>query len=536
MNAIPSSQFNEILARIDAADDGQQEESGSFELLRYAQAAWRSIPNCVGREEGETRPFESLLRRNIRFLKCVRLLRSEQWKWPKRLTGSSGLAASPGINFPMRIARRLAAAITVRTLRTTERLVLVRDLGLEPDACPRSPFRALHATLPRILDLLARHQDTGSGGIVKALEVLRNEVPEAATEIQRFLSTSSLQWLDSQLAIHVSRLPKDFLSNGSIGKLARAIVGVMGFAILLKHNRHHCANPPASLDRIIEAGFHFGRTYCFDEILDSPGLLSAADKSRYCNSVISYLRHRGARPIDKHLMGHPVLGEVFESLDALRHCYPADQYERILDAYLCLANAQAQEHSRSLDGNYSEQEIYTTLIVKSASTRLLPALLAEVSLTPRFIQHSCMVGLVNQLLDDFRDFNEDLENGTFTPYTFCASKGRALEQMAHPLLVYLNAIEAVSKGFRKAREVRALLFSRFVHGVRTFTSKGGPRSLERFFELMPTKRDRLEKTLLDISHYCDAIFDPEAIFQEYVSLHVRKRYRHQTLLNAMDGK
>lgn len=420
------------------------------------------------------------------------------------------------------LERHLATAF-----RDTERFANMREFGLPLDKGIDGTLETIRHALP---ELLSRAQftrklptpedyrrafstfETFSGNLLKW-------VPPDNPLCRALTQPETMRWFYDHVLEVIQVFPERLLAEGAFGKFCRSLFGVVAFKISHLSRDISQAHLNREVFESIQAGIHFGRTYLYDDVLDSKDY-PREEKERFLNAVARLL---SGHEID-YTPTEPAARLVIESLLAFKTLFGEQLVRPIYNSYLALARASVTEGKRKHDGVYSEKEIYGPLVVKAVHTRILPALMGRLPITQEFLAHAYLVSVHNQMEDDFKDVGDDLASNTFTPYTHYVRGRSANPDLRHPLTVYLHAVSVIVRKLGDAPEVRRLWLTGLIDGLRILRFKGGPGSLRKFFQDHPTGNRKFEELLLQVSDVSEVVLNAESIMAglaSTASMHVR---------------
>jgi len=482
--------------------------------LQDAGAVWQlylddslQAPSCAAQWGAD-------LETSTRRLRKFGFIRKSAWLLDTLLKPISALlpCASP-------FQRRLLRTTLDRSFQDTSKFALMRDLGRAYHSGATAQMAPLRRAMPGVLSEAQFGRDPitpeDHRRAFRSLEdftlFVSRWIPAEGGVAIAMRQPEAVKWLYDHIMEFIQVVPEKVLSNGTFGKICRSLVGVIAFKISHLPKDISQARMDREIFECVQAGFHFGRSYLFDDLLDLD--TAPEEKKRLLTSTLNLLQ--GLPIVDPPRDRASEL--VIESLQAFRTMYGEQHARCIYNAYLALAMAEIHEGKKSYDGVYAERDLYAPMMVKSAYTRIIPALLGRFPITTNFLSHAYLTSLHHQMLDDFKDLKEDLEDNTFTPYTYFVRNRGKNPNFRHPLPVYLHAIDLIVRKLGDDPEIRRLWISRMILGLRVFEFKGGPGALGRFFADHPTGEKDLEGQLLRAAGVSEVVLDPESILASLAS-------------------
>lgn len=392
------------------------------------------------------------------------------------------LVAIPGCHT---IAVCLRRKVALRAVKETKMIALVRDLGVH--AKSRGPFD--HVKTQLVIDILVGVLTTDPSLDQRSLHRI------SQTLFRNASGATPDHWVVQDLVEMARSLPPSLLADGFFGKVVRTMVGVVGFCL------HH--DKDCHLERAIALGFHFGVLYLYDEVQDIPHLVNETE-AQWVELRILALLSMGETPPDEP-PGNVSLW-LHKSASHLERLCPKADYRDLYTYLQVLAKAQKLE---SADDGRDVVYTYTLLAMKAALTRLIPAALANWSVTTEYVRYAMTTGIANQLIDDLRDFPEDHARQTPTPYVRYAWNPTG---SPHPFTVYLRAIEGSIAFLPRHRWMARVLWSiRLTHGMRVL-------ALKTKRQQVPSPLDVLWRPYVAVTDLCrHEIVDVEAVLASRVS-------------------
>src|SRR5690606_37320206 len=132
---------------------------------------------------------------------------------------------------------------------------------------------------------------------------------------------------------------------------------------------------------------------------------------------------------------------VHEELGKAFHYITTKQSDKVKNKFLQLAyiffHSQEIDREKKLDSTqYSNEDLYIPIIVKSASSRLIARALLDVEEDKGFWDRTFYYGIYNQLSDDLADLFADLESGAVTPYTYYWTYHKSRSDLINPFKMY----------------------------------------------------------------------------------------------------
>jgi geranylgeranyl pyrophosphate synthase len=341
--------------------------------------------------------------------------------------------------------------------------------------------------------------------------------------------TECLEWIKEKLDRAVEIIPKPVLEKGALGKLGRTIHGVILYKVISPENSEKIYLTKEEIFKALKAGYYFGLTYALcDDLLDSNTCLSGSEKSLMIKLVEKGLS--GKKIEDLEVPDHPVASELFHVFSELKKLFPLNENRNLYVALQNLHKAQAEEYNRDFSNHYSNEELFSTTIIKAAYTRIVPALLAENKNIDNIIGNEMFLALNIQLIDDFRDFYIDENEGVFSPFRY-KIHGVNKDKISNPLLLYLSSIYKIIEYYKHHPQVERLLVKRLGQAVNHFSEY----ELRKVLDLFLDTNSRLKEKLLEINKLGKYLLDPEGkIISDLTNYSLLKEKNQYGLQNVFE--
>ncbi|MED4202487.1 polyprenyl synthetase family protein [Neobacillus mesonae] len=295
-------------------------------------------------------------------------------------------------------------------------------------------------------------------------------------------------WLLDKLKTVSANIPEGMDAVHAQRKLIKIIAGVIMHVL---EEMEDDVSPETRIQKLNEAirlGYAYGLTYPFiDDLLDS-NILSAAEKKRYSDLICTTLT-TGTVPRLGSWAGnnsnlirfiHSELRQAFEYIKA--HQQEATRKNFFEQAYVFYHSQEIDRMKDLNNADYTNEEIYIPIILKSASSRLIARSVISAPEDEGFDNRTFYYGIYNQLADDFADLFDDMKDGAVTPYTYYLKYHDRRPDLINPFEVYwaviANLIHNVYQSDSKTCEV---ILGRAINGLKRFKERVG---IEKYNEVM----------------------------------------------------
>ncbi|WP_058829987.1 polyprenyl synthetase family protein [Paenibacillus polymyxa] len=295
-------------------------------------------------------------------------------------------------------------------------------------------------------------------------------------------------WLINKLNSVSSHIPEEMDAEHAQRKLIKIIIGVILHVMEEMDEAVSPVERSCRLDKAIRLGYSYGLTYPFiDDLLDSQ-LLTVQEKEQYSHMIRTALL-TGSVPELGDWTGdhmkfiryiHSELSDAFEYIKA--HQRPDTQQTFFEQSYVFFHSQDIDRDKDLTRANYTNEELYIPVILKSASSRLIVRSVISAPEDEGFEQRTFYYGIYNQLADDFADMADDMRDGAVTPYTYYLKYHRQRSDLINPFELYWavisNLIHNVYDTDAMAREV---ILDRAINGLKRYKERVGA---EKYNEIM----------------------------------------------------
>ncbi|MDQ0230334.1 polyprenyl synthetase family protein [Metabacillus malikii] len=298
---------------------------------------------------------------------------------------------------------------------------------------------------------------------------------------------STFIWVMNKMKFVSSHLPDGLDAEQAQRKLIKIIAGVVMQEIEEMDNDVSSTERKKRLEKAIRLGYCYGLTYPFvDDLLDSK-VLSNSEKRQYSNLIrttlltgtVPRLKWSGDH-IELITFIHAELKDAFEYIKANQRDETSTTFFE--QSYVFFQSQEVDRNKSLSNPNYSNEEIYIPVILKSASSRLIVRSVISAPKDMGFDNRTFYYGIYNQLADDFADMFDDLENGAVTPYTYYLRYHNQRNDLINPFELYWTVIyNLIHNVYRSDRKVCELILDRAINGLKRFKERTGD---EKYKEVM----------------------------------------------------
>ena len=328
-------------------------------------------------------------------------------------------------------------------------------------------------------------------------------------EKNSYTSTSSNQdlsilhpWLSKKefqpayywLMLKISGLKTNFSENNNnqegLRKLIKIVAGILVHHLVLTDNE---TKPDVNkLMEVVQLGYAYGLTYPFvDDLLDSNELLSESDKVLFTETLRQTLRTKKVANYPKFENDSEKLQKIYAELKwafefLLKN---VQQSELFFSRASMFFESQAIDRERKLENakHYTLEDLLTTVVIKSASSRLVSRDLISHEQDEHFDHRTFCFGIYNQFNDDIKDIDEDKADKNLTPYTwFLYHQDKPnYSDVENPYHYYWAVVYyLVYELYKNNPQIKALFFERSMNALQSVFSAKGKNEFERLCKVM----------------------------------------------------
>ncbi|UJL47742.1 polyprenyl synthetase family protein [Virgibacillus sp. NKC19-16] len=357
------------------------------------------------------------------------------------------------------------------------------------------------------------------------------------TWLYRFAQKEGIEpamiWVLNKIKKVSSYIPKEMNAEEAKRKLIKIIAGVIIHQIEENHDEISPEERARKLDRAIKLGYSYGLTYPFiDDLLDSE-VLSDHEKIEYSSLIRQSIVTQSVPELfwtgnNKELIQyiHSELCEAFEYIKT--HLRPETR-EKFFDQSYIFFHSQEVDRLKDLsNANYTNEELYIPVILKSASSRLMVRSVISAQEDKGVDNRTFFYGIYNQLSDDFTDMFDDLEAGSVTPYTYYIKYHDKRPDLINPFELYWtvisNLIHNVYHSDPKSCEV---ILDRAINGQKRFKERIGKEKYNEVMELFASGNRKFHKLIQKMVRKADDVDFFDKLLRDHISTNFKKEQKER---------
>ena len=257
---------------------------------------------------------------------------------------------------------------------------------------------------------------------------------------------SSMIWLINKLKMVSANIPEGMDSDQAMRKIIKIVAGVIMHQVEEFDDETMPYERTKKINEAIRLGYAYGLTYPFVDDLFDAKILSPKEEKQYSDLIKETLITGSVPPLlkwhgDNESLIKYIHSELTESFEYIKTCQKTEVFESFLNQSYVFFNSQEVDRIKNLsNSDYSNEEIYIPIILKSSSSRSIVRSVISASEDDGFESRTFFYGIYNQLADDFTDMFEDTDNGVVTPYTYYMKYHNKREDIINPFELYWTVI------------------------------------------------------------------------------------------------
>ncbi len=354
---------------------------------------------------------------------------------------------------------------------------------------------------------------------------------------------SALIWVMDKLKTVSSNIPKGMDAEQAQRKLIKIIGGVLMHVLVDMRGEISPAERTRKLDEAIRLGYSYGLTYPFiDDLLDAK-VLSDEEKIRYSDMIRTTLITGSVPEFDQWTGSnadlirfiHSELKDAFEYIKA--HQRP-ETIKAFFDESYVFFNSQEIDRVKVLSNpNYTNEELYIPIILKSASSRLIARSVISAPEDEDFEIRTFYYGIYNQLADDFADMFDDMMLNAVTPYTYYMKYHHIRPDLINPFELYWavisNLIHDVYQSDVKTCEI---ILDRAINGLKRFKERMGNKKYNEVMELFASGMPEFNKLVQKVVRKADDVDFFDKLLRDHMITNLKnERKEHEDFLNIIQA-
>ncbi|MED4454580.1 polyprenyl synthetase family protein [Metabacillus fastidiosus] len=345
---------------------------------------------------------------------------------------------------------------------------------------------------------------------------------------------STIIWLMQKLKTVSSNIPKEMDAEQAQRKLIKIIGGVMMHVMEDMEDEILSQERMKKLDEGIRLGYSYGLTYPFiDDLLDST-VLSAKEKGQYSDLMRAAIM-TGSVPELGEWSGsnaelirfiHSELRDAFEYIK--NHQQPERRNNFFEQAYVFFYSQEVDRIKDLSNENYTNEEIYIPVILKSSSSRLIVRSVISAPIDEGFDNRTFFYGIYNQLADDFADMFDDMKSGSVTPYTYYLKYHDKRADLINPFELYWTVISnLIHNVYESDKKTSEIILGRAINGLKRFKEKVGTEKYKEVMTLFAPANPKFNKIIQRMVRKADDVDFFDKLLRDHMITMLKNERREQ---------
>ena len=383
--------------------------------------------------------------------------------------------------------------------------IFMRDLGKSLDSLDtQTKVQSVVDSLKNHLTNSTRADRGDKTETISMAELYRNAQKEGIE--------STIIWLINKLKTVSSNIPKGMDAEQAKRKLIKIIAGVIMHVVEEMSDEISPEERTQKLDEAIRLGYCYGLTYPFiDDLLDAK-VLSDKEKKQYSDLIRTTLI-TGSVPelgewtgdnINLIIYIHSELKDAFEYIKA--HQQPETMKSFFEQSYVFFNSQEVDREKDLSNGNYTNEELYIPVILKSSSSRLIVRSVISAREDEAFDKLTFFYGIYNQLADDFADMFDDMKDGAVTPYTYYIKYHQKRLDLINPFELYWTVISNLMHNvYHSDTKTCEVILDRAINGLKRYKEKMGTKKYNEVMELFASGNPKFNSIIQNIIKKADDV-------------------------------
>ncbi|WP_407271009.1 polyprenyl synthetase family protein [Radiobacillus sp. PE A8.2] len=352
---------------------------------------------------------------------------------------------------------------------------------------------------------------------------------------------SAVIWVIDKLRTVSTNIPSGMDVEHAQRKLIKTIAGVVMHEMEEMHTEIQVKERTKKLDRAIRLGFSYGLTYPFiDDLLDA-AVLSKQEKEQYSDLIRTTLVS-GSVPELGEWTGenaslikfvHSELRDAFEYIK--KHQPPETANSFFEQSYVFFHSQEVDRIKQLSNQNYTNEEIYIPIILKSSCSRLIARSVISASEDEGFQDRTFYYGIYNQLADDFADMFNDLEVGAVTPFTYYLKYHHVRPDLINPFELYWAVItHLIHDVYQSDMKTCEVILDRAINGLKRFKERVGIEEYNQVMKLFTVNMSTFNRIVQKLVRKADDVdFFDKLIRDHFLAILKNDRKEKQEFKNQV---
>lgn len=399
--------------------------------------------------------------------------------------------------------------------------IFMRDLGKDLNSSETQ------TSIRRVVDSLKTHLTSGDKTETFSLSGLYRMAQKEGVE-------STMIWVINKLKTVSANIPKGMDAEQAQRKVIKIIAGVLMHEIEEMGDEISPKERTQKLDKAIRLGYSYGLTYPFiDDLLDA-NVLSAKEKKQYSDLIRTTLITGSVPKLGewagktKNLIRyiHSELRDAFEYIKAHQRRETRKNFSE--QSYVFFHSQEVDRVKDLSNGNYSNEELYIPIILKSSSSRLIVRSVISAPLDEDFDTRTFFYGIYNQLADDFADMFDDMKDGAVTPYTYYMKYHDKRLDLINPFELYWTVISnLIHNVYHSDTKTCEVILDRAINGLKRFKERMGTKKYNEVMELFASGNPKFNRVIQNMVRKADDVDFFDKLLRDHMMTILKNERKEQ---------
>lgn len=341
-------------------------------------------------------------------------------------------------------------------------------------------------------------------------------------------------WLIDKLKLVYENIPNEMDRDEAQRKIIKVVAGVVLNKLNETDDSMLKEDKSKIIEKAIKLGYYYGLTYPFiDDILDAKVL--ASDEEKKYTSLIKESIITGNVPSfnnwsgkNKNLVVY-IQKELTEAFEYIKNNQDHTTIKSFFEKCYVFFNSQEIDRKREINNRfYTNEEIYTPIILKAYSSRVITRLIINKHVNEDFDDQMFFYGIYNQLADDFTDVFEDLERKSLTPYTYYIENYKKYDDMINPFELYFVVVfNLINNIYNSNNNIREIILCRVINGLKRFKKRLGNEKYEYIMGIVALNNKKLGDLVQTLVNNAENIEFFDKMLRDNIILNLKKEEKEK---------
>ncbi|WP_277678987.1 polyprenyl synthetase family protein [Gracilibacillus dipsosauri] len=346
---------------------------------------------------------------------------------------------------------------------------------------------------------------------------------------------STFFWLIQKLKLVSKQLPEAMDKENAQRKLLKIIAGVLLQELDQLDEQSSADLRRNRLDQAVRLGYSYGLTYPFiDDLLDA-NILSKKEEEQFSSWIrttlakekVAELKNWEGENGDLVRFVYKELKEAFEYIRMIQA--NLDEHHFFELSYLFF-HAQELDRDKDIDHpNYTNDELYLPIILKSASSRMIVRSLIGMKDNETNQQRMFFYGIYNQLADDLADINQDQKSGAVSSYTYYLKYYQQRSDLVNPFELYWTVIyHLIHRVYDSDQKTCEIILNRAINGLKRLKIRMGEKAYTELMKILTQRMPEFNRFIQHLVQKADNVDFFDKLLRDHFVQNLRNQKQAKT--------